>query len=329
MTKLLSIAIPTYNRAQLLDKQLAWLAQEIKGFESECEIIVSDNCSTDNTQDVLKKWQAIFSNTTFKPNTNSKNLGVIRNVAYCMNAATSKYVWTIGDDDPIKEETVEYILKNIKEDQNLAVLILNFSAINEATGEILSVRRYPIEDEQINYDGKAVFEHCLQEDHVGLAFLTALVYKTELVQQAFRKWESSVNNLEAQIYWTGFCAAYGSVKITKDNYVNYVCGTSYWIKNPKISFKMNYADLPTVYLKLMEIGYSKIVCRKMILKHWRKETNLRVVLGALRRWPIMTIKTIIPYLALVGVSALQVLFSPQSRKKNSSGEVGVAQDFSQ
>ena len=41
--KLLTIAVPTYNRAELLDKQLAWLAQAIQGFESECEIIISDN----------------------------------------------------------------------------------------------------------------------------------------------------------------------------------------------------------------------------------------------------------------------------------------------
>ena len=35
MHTLLTIAIPTYNRADLLDQQLAWLAQAIKGFESE------------------------------------------------------------------------------------------------------------------------------------------------------------------------------------------------------------------------------------------------------------------------------------------------------
>ncbi|MCC5625684.1 glycosyltransferase family 2 protein, partial [Nostoc sp. CHAB 5715] len=39
MNKLLTIAIPTFNRASLLDKQLAWLAQAIKGFEDDCEIL--------------------------------------------------------------------------------------------------------------------------------------------------------------------------------------------------------------------------------------------------------------------------------------------------
>jgi abequosyltransferase len=42
MNKLLSIVIPTFNRAHLLEQQLAWLSTVIQGFESECEIIISD-----------------------------------------------------------------------------------------------------------------------------------------------------------------------------------------------------------------------------------------------------------------------------------------------
>jgi glycosyltransferase involved in cell wall biosynthesis len=60
MNKLLTIAIPTYNRADLLDKQLEWLSQAIKGYESECEIFVSDNCSSDHTQEIIQKWQDIL-----------------------------------------------------------------------------------------------------------------------------------------------------------------------------------------------------------------------------------------------------------------------------
>ena len=87
MTKLLTIGIPTFNRAQLLDRQLAWLAQAVKGFESECEIIVSDNCSSDDTPEVVKKWESHFSNTALKLNRNSENVGAIRNIAYCITPA--------------------------------------------------------------------------------------------------------------------------------------------------------------------------------------------------------------------------------------------------
>jgi Glycosyl transferase family 2 len=53
MDILLSIVIPTYNRAVELDRQLGWLAQEIKGYEQECEVFISDNCSTDQTPESL------------------------------------------------------------------------------------------------------------------------------------------------------------------------------------------------------------------------------------------------------------------------------------
>ncbi len=70
MITLLTIAIPSFNRATLLAKQLAWLHQEIKGCESECEILISDNFSTENNQDIIKKGQTIFSETTFKSHRN-------------------------------------------------------------------------------------------------------------------------------------------------------------------------------------------------------------------------------------------------------------------
>ena len=109
MTKLLTIGIPTFNRAQLLDRQLAWLAQAVKGFESECEIIVSDNCSSDDTPEVVKKWQSVFSDTALKLNRNSENVGAIRNIAYCINEATSKHVWVISDDDVVYAKTLPYL----------------------------------------------------------------------------------------------------------------------------------------------------------------------------------------------------------------------------
>ena len=40
--RLLTIAIPTYNRAQLLDRQIEWLSQAIRGYEDDCEVLEKD-----------------------------------------------------------------------------------------------------------------------------------------------------------------------------------------------------------------------------------------------------------------------------------------------
>ena len=54
---LLSICIPTYNRAEILDKSLESITkQDIFQKTDEVEIIVSDNCSQDNTHNIVHKY---------------------------------------------------------------------------------------------------------------------------------------------------------------------------------------------------------------------------------------------------------------------------------
>jgi len=53
---LLSICIPTYNRAEYLAKSLDTLVCLPEFNSSEVEVVISDNASTDNTQEVAKKY---------------------------------------------------------------------------------------------------------------------------------------------------------------------------------------------------------------------------------------------------------------------------------
>ena len=311
MNKLLTIAIPTFNRAELLDKQLAWLAQAIKGFESDCEIFVSDNCSTDHTQDIVKKWQAILSTFTFKYNRNSKNVGVLKNVAGCLKAAKTQYVWTIGDDDPIQERAVSYVLAKIKENSNLSLLFLNFSGRNPKTNQpvhpptIVGNRWFDADSEDGTGDGKAIFEHCYEKSVGAVIFLTATVYRTDLVQRGLQIWKDAENNWIFLAFLAGYCAANGSVIVTKDVYMECIVGVSYWQKDQKSALLMQYKHIPEVLIKLEENGYSPKFCRQMIVNNLQ-EVNLKVFLGALRRWPLFTLKTVIPFWVLIGVSYLRL-----------------------
>jgi glycosyltransferase involved in cell wall biosynthesis len=134
VNKLLTIAIPTFNRAQKLDWQITWLAKVIKGFESECEVFISNNCSTDNTQDVIAKWQSELGRTVLKSNRSSENVGLVRNIACCLNAARTPFVWMVGDGDPIQDRNLTYVLETLKKYSDIALLLLNFSARDRITG---------------------------------------------------------------------------------------------------------------------------------------------------------------------------------------------------
>lgn len=312
MNKLLTIAIPTFNRAELLDKQLAWLAKAIKGYEADCEILVSDNHSTDTTPDVVKKWQSLLKNFTFKYNRNPENIGVLKNIEFCLRNATTKYVWAIGDDDPIQERAVTYVLTKIKEQKNLSLLFLNFSGQNKITGEpvhpptIVGNRWFDADSEDGCGDSKAVFEHCFDKSVGAVIFLTATIYRTDLIQQAFQAWLGAADNWIFLAYLAGYCAAHGNIIVTKDIYLECVVGVSYWQKEQNSALLMQYKHIPEVLVKLEENGYSKQFCRRMIVKNLQ-EVNLKVLLGALKRWPLFTVKTVIPFVVLVAVSAFELM----------------------
>ena len=70
---LLSICIPTYNRSEKLDNCLNSILISIQNVkERNFEICISDNCSSDNTEKIVKKYKNIFEINYHK---NNDNLG--------------------------------------------------------------------------------------------------------------------------------------------------------------------------------------------------------------------------------------------------------------
>jgi glycosyltransferase involved in cell wall biosynthesis len=96
MTPLLSICIPTYNRANLLRETLAHLHEVCS---DDVEIVISDNCSGDDTQDAIRAFAPRFAH--FRAFRQTENRGGITNFAAVMSAAGGKYLYPLCDDDRI------------------------------------------------------------------------------------------------------------------------------------------------------------------------------------------------------------------------------------
>lgn len=95
---LLSIAIPTYNRADFLKINLDHLVKEMRGIAPDrVEIIVSDNGSNDHTPQVVEA--AIQDGLPVRYIRNPQDIGSDANIAQCFNEAKGKYVQIMGDDD--------------------------------------------------------------------------------------------------------------------------------------------------------------------------------------------------------------------------------------
>jgi abequosyltransferase len=95
---LLSIAIPTFNRAIYLKDSLSQIQSELKNITSGLvEVYVSDNASTDQTAEVVKNAQGKGLSVRYV--LNPENIGSDANIAQCFNDALGKYVMIMGDDD--------------------------------------------------------------------------------------------------------------------------------------------------------------------------------------------------------------------------------------
>ena len=104
---LLTIAIPTYNRVEYLKELLPELIRQCKPYP-EIELLVSNNCSTDNTSEYLKTLPYI------QTWTNAENVGAAENFVRCVESSQGDYVWLFGDDDLIERDGIDTVMDTLK-----------------------------------------------------------------------------------------------------------------------------------------------------------------------------------------------------------------------
>lgn len=100
-----SIIIPTYNRSSFVRQAIM---SALRQKNVSMEIIVSDDCSTDDTAKVVKA----FKDKRIKYIRNKERLGSSLNFQKSFLRASGDYIFTLGDDDFILEEnTLFEVLK--------------------------------------------------------------------------------------------------------------------------------------------------------------------------------------------------------------------------
>ena len=110
---ILSLCIPTYKRAEILSENLSIISEQLREVDlNELELIVSNNCSPDNTDEVVHSFIKLGMPITY--NCNTENLGADGNFLKCMHISKGKYVWLLADDDYLEEGALSYILSCLR-----------------------------------------------------------------------------------------------------------------------------------------------------------------------------------------------------------------------
>jgi glycosyltransferase involved in cell wall biosynthesis len=169
-----SIIIPTYNRSKFLPCAIeSALAQDYLNLE----VIVSDNASTDDTQEVIKKY---LNKPNFKYFRNSKNLGFAYNLRKAVyDYSNGDWVLMLSDDDYLLDSSyTSKAMKSIRNDGNIILVFANY--------KIYYVDRNIFEDTNIILpniiDGKWAFWNFWTEKFPGIGNLTTLFNRKKAIQ---------------------------------------------------------------------------------------------------------------------------------------------------
>jgi abequosyltransferase len=171
---LLTIAIPTYNRARFLDRCLGELHAQLEGVSEQLEIIVSDNCSVDDTPDVVERYRQMGM--SIKYLRNSVNEGSDYNIAQCYRAATGKYVVAFSDDDVWRPGSLRKICSVLSQ-QDWGVVYLRAIPFNEI--EEISSKPY-IEPSVIVYSEPDKF---LRKVNVFVTFISGNIINRKFIEE--------------------------------------------------------------------------------------------------------------------------------------------------
>lgn len=134
----LSVAIPTYNRANFLSNLLNSIIPQAEKFNGSVQVCISNNGSTDNTREVVMKFKEKYPG-LIKYAENKENLGGDKNVFKVIEMCDGDFVWTFGDDDSMVgnglKTVVNFIKDNCGEDVGLIVLRVKLFQFDKLTGK--------------------------------------------------------------------------------------------------------------------------------------------------------------------------------------------------
>lgn len=107
---LISVCIPVYNGANYIERALGCMRDQT--FD-DYEVIVTDNCSTDNTQEIVERWAKDDGRIRYVKN--ETNIGAAENYNKGFHLARGKYLKWLAHDDEITPNFLEKTLEVLEE----------------------------------------------------------------------------------------------------------------------------------------------------------------------------------------------------------------------
>jgi len=163
--KILSITIPTYNRAMYLKRLLDSIVSQAIKYCAEVEVIIINNASTDNTEDVV--YDFLSKVPAAKYIRNESNLGMDGNFKKCFDSASAKYFWMIGDDDFLSENAIQNVLILLNGCVNYDLIYVSSTITNNNS------------DAALDYDAVTTNDDFIRRVGIMFTFISGMICNKE------------------------------------------------------------------------------------------------------------------------------------------------------
>lgn len=212
----LSICISTLNRAEFLRATLAKIIPQIT---NGCEVLVVDNASTDNTQDVVTDFTRGDSRLRYIRQRD--DLGLDGNFDRAVELARGDYCWLMSDDDLFKPGAIAAVLKVLA--TSPSAVLVNYEFRDFTMESVLQERVLDFDTDR-SY-GPWELDRMFVELGDFVRYIGALIIRRSL-------WLSRQRNLYIGSYYDFVGMIYQerlpqSVHVIAAPYLSYRCGNRY------------------------------------------------------------------------------------------------------
>lgn len=167
----LSLCITTFNRGTFIG---ATLESIIVQMTSNCELVVLDGGSTDNTEKVVAEYgQRCDRLRYFRQDTNN---GIDKDYDRVVELARGEYCWLMTDDDVLKPGAIAAVLKALRRDLSLVLVNVEWQDIGMTT--VLQRSYFDFRADRVYEPGE--MDRLLVETGAFLRFIGCVVIKRSI-----------------------------------------------------------------------------------------------------------------------------------------------------
>jgi len=123
----ISIIIPAFNSENCLEKAISSVLAQ--NFKEQYEIIIVNDCSDDDTENIILNFKNKFENFIYIKN--EKNLGVNESRNKAISIAKGKYIVFLDSDDEWMPEKLRIQYEKMNENEDVVLSFTDFSIYND------------------------------------------------------------------------------------------------------------------------------------------------------------------------------------------------------